>query len=131
MRSQFRLLALLSAIGFFGLVGHSATITGTVKSVDGTPFQGAFVQAQNTKTKIAVNVLSDPQGRYRIEQLPAGDYRVQIRAIGYTSESRTGVSLTADQNASFDFALQQGTVRWSDLSVYQAKQLLPPGRGRD
>lgn len=131
MRSQFRLLALLSAIGFFGLVGHSATITGTVKGVDGAPFQGAFVQAQNTKTKIAVNVLSDPQGRYKIEQLPAGDYRVQIRAIGYTAEPRTGVSLTADQNASFDFALQQGTVRWSDLSVYQAKQLLPAGRGRD
>ncbi len=40
-----------------------------------TPFQSAFVQAQNTKTKITVNVLSDSQGHYRVDQLPAGEYR--------------------------------------------------------
>jgi len=42
-------------------------------------FKGAFVQAQNSKTKINVIVLSDRQGRYRIPDLAAGDYRVQIR----------------------------------------------------
>ena len=91
-------------------------MTGTVKGVDGAPFQGAFVQAQNTKTKITVNVLSDSKGRYRIEQLPAGEYRVQIRAVGFTATPRTGVTLTADQNTSFDFALQKGMVHWNDMS---------------
>jgi hypothetical protein len=41
------------------------------------------------------------------------------------------VNLTATQNASIDFALQTGTVRWSDLSGYQGKQLLPDGKGKD
>jgi virginiamycin B lyase len=121
----------MSAIVLLASVGRSATITGTVKGVDGAPFQGAFVQAQNTKTKITVNVLSDSKGRYRIEQLSAGEYRVQIRAIGFTAAPRTGVNLTADQNASFDFTLQTGMIRWSDLSVYQGKQIFPPGRGKD
>jgi mono/diheme cytochrome c family protein len=131
MRSQLRLLAPISALVLFGSVCHSATITGTVKAVDGAPFQGAFVQAQNTKTKIAVNVLSDGQGRYRIEKLPAGEYRLQIGAVGYRADPRTGVNLTTDQNASFDFALQKGVVRWSDISQNQAKQLWPPAKGKD
>ncbi len=131
MRLQLRFLALAGAALLLGSICQSATITGTVKGVDGAPFQGAFVQAQNTKTRITVNVLSDSQGRYHVEQLPAGEYRVTIRAVGFTAEPRNGVNLTADQNVSFDFALAKGTVRWSDISQYQAKQLWPPAKGKD
>ena len=56
MRQQFKLLALICAIVLLGSVCYGATISGTVKGVDGAPFQGAFVQAQNSKTKITVNV---------------------------------------------------------------------------
>ena len=131
MRSQVRVLALASAVVLFGSICQSATITGTVKGLDGSPFQGAFVAAQNTKTKITVDVLSDKQGRYKIENLPTGDYRLAIRAIGFQADPRTGVSLTADQNASFDFALKQGMVRWNDISLYQANELWPAGKGKD
>jgi hypothetical protein len=131
MWSYLRLVALTSAIVLLGSVTHSATITGTVKGVDGAPFQGAFVEAQNNKTKITVEVLSDGQGRYHIEQLPAGEYRVQIRAVGFSADPHTGVNLTADQNISFDFALQKGVVRWTDISFYQGMQLFPPAKGKD
>jgi virginiamycin B lyase len=131
MRQQLRLIALVIAIVLLSSVCHGATVTGSVKGVDGAPFQGAFVQAQNTKTKITVNVLSDSQGHYRIEKLPAGDYRLTIRAVGFSADPRTGVSLAADQNAAFDFALQKGTVKWSDISQAQGKQLFPPGKGKD
>lgn len=129
--SQLRFLVLVCAIVLFGSVTRSATLTGTVKGVDGAPFQGAFVEAQNTKTKINVIVLTDSQGHYRIEKLPTGQYRVQIRAVGFRAEAKTGVNLSADQNASFDFALEKGIVRWSDISQYQAKQLWPPAKGKD
>jgi virginiamycin B lyase len=76
-------------------------------------------------------VLSDTRGSYRIDNLPAGQYRLSIRAVGYRTEPRTGISLTADQNTSFDFALQKGAVRWNEISVYQGKQLFPPGPGKD
>lgn len=112
-------------------VSHAATIAGTVKGPDSAAFPGAFVEAQNSKSKITVIVLSDTQGHYRIENLAAGQYRVFLRAVGYTADPRTGVSLTADQNASFDFKLQTGMVRWSDISVYQGKQLFPAGHGKD
>src|ERR1700688_3377673 len=131
MRSQFRFLALMCGVILLASVGRAAAITGTVKGVDGAPFQGAFVQAQNTKTRITVNVLSDGQGHYRIDQLPAGDYRVTIRAVGFSADARSGVSLAADQNASFDFALTKGMVRWNDISFVQAQALWPPARGKD
>ena len=41
------------------------------------------------------------------------------------------MNLTAEQNASYDFALQQGMVRWSDLSQYQGEVLFPEAKGKD
>jgi virginiamycin B lyase len=110
---------------------QAATITGTVTGPDGKGFRGAFVQAKNLKTKITTSVLSDNQGRYAIENLPAGDYRLTMRAIGFKSDPKTGVTLGADQSASYDLALAQSYVRWSDISMHQGKKLLPDGRGKD
>jgi virginiamycin B lyase len=109
----------------------ASTITGMVKGPDGAAFQGAFVEAQSTRTKITIAVLSDAQGHYRIDDLSGGQYRLFIRAVGYRAEPRMDVNVTANKNATFDFALQAGVVHWSDISVYQGKQLFPAGRGKD
>jgi virginiamycin B lyase len=109
----------------------AATIAGTVTGPDSNPFRAAFVQARNLKTKITVSVLSDSAGRYRIENLPAGDYRLQMRAIGFKAEPKTGITLAANQNLAQDLALQQGMVRWSDISMHQGKKLLPEARGKE
>jgi virginiamycin B lyase len=124
------------SIGVLALIAMTpaapaATISGTVTGPDNAAFRGVFVQARNAKTKITVSVLSDPQGHYRIEGLPAGDYRVGVRAPGYKAESKNGIALAADQSLSHDIALQTGMVRWSDISMYQGKKLLPDARGKD
>ena len=111
-------------------LAYGAEITGTVKGPDGAAFQGAFVQARNAKTKITVSVLSRKNGEYRIPDLPAGDYELRVRAVGYQAQPRGGVNLAADQSASFEFALQKGRVHWADISLYQADQLLPAGKGK-
>src|SRR5258708_16134328 len=127
--SRFAGILILSICA--GAFARAATVTGSVKSPDGTPFGGAFVQAQNTRTRVVVSVLTDKDGRYRIENLPAGKYQVQVKAVGYRTDPRADVSLAADQNASYDFALQQGMVRWSDLSQYQGEVLFPEAKGKD
>jgi virginiamycin B lyase len=111
--------------------GNCATITGTVQGAEGTPFQGAFVEARNAKTRITVIVLSGTDGRYEIENLPAGEYRLQIRAVGYRAEPRDAVTLAATQKASYNFQLKNDTVRWTDVSLYQAKQLWPASPAKD
>ncbi len=131
MRPQNKILASISLIFFLGSACHAATIAGSIKGVDGAPFRGAFVEAQNSKTKITVIVLSNSQGRYQIPDLPAGDYRVQIRAVGYRADPRSGVTLSADQNASLDFSMQKRAVRWNEISQNQAAQLWPAAKGKD
>src|SRR5258708_18042442 len=131
MRVASKLLAIVSLVAIFSSLVHAATVTGTVKGPDGAPFEGAFVQAVNAKTHITVSVLSDKQGRYRVENLPAGEYQVRVRAVGFTTEPHSAVNLVADQNVSLEFALKQGTVRWSDLNLYQGKKLMPDGKGKE
>ena len=110
--------------------GHAATITGTVRGPDGTPFRGAFVDARNAKTRITVMVLSDSNGRYTVENLPAGDYQVQARAMGYKSDPRSGILLTETKTANFDWSLQKQTLRWTDVPIVQWFHLLPEREGK-
>jgi len=131
MRSLINFFCSLTLAVLLVSACHGATITGTVKDPEGSPFRAAFVEAQNAKTRINVIVLSDSKGNYRIDNLAAGEYRLQIRAVGYRAEPRPGVNLTASQNATFDFALQKGTIRWSDVTFDQAMRLWPADKGKD
>jgi virginiamycin B lyase len=126
-----KILAFTMLVVLSGSFAHAATVTGTVKGPDGAPFKGAFVIAQNSKNKISVTVLSDKNGRYRIPDLLAANYDLRIRAIGYKADPQNGVNLTATGSVSHDWALQPGLVRWSDLTLYQGKQLLPKTKGQD
>src|SRR5262249_53681242 len=97
-----------AVIGILGLFlfassfADAATITGTVSGPSGAPFRAAFVQASHAKLKMTVSVLSDNAGRYVVENLPAGDYRLSVRAIGYKAEPKGGIALAADQSLSQD-----------------------------
>jgi virginiamycin B lyase len=131
MKSAYKCLGVLFLLLSFISFTRAATVTGTVKGPEGAAFRGAFVQAQNTSTKVLVSVLTDKDGRYRIENLPAGNYQIQVKAVGYRGDPRGNVNLAADQNANYEFALRQGAVRWSDLSQYQGEVLFPEAKGKD
>jgi virginiamycin B lyase len=131
MRSQGKLLTLMILFIFVSSASYGATITGTVKGPDGAPFQGAFVQAQNTKTKMTFMALSGTDGHFTVENLPAGTYQLMTKTTGYRTDPRTGVTLTADQNASYDFSLAKVPVRWNEISIYQAGKLWPASAGKD
>ena len=82
--------------GFVGLlalvfcsVGYAApggTLSGTIKGPDGAPFRAAFIRARNVNTKMTMMVLSDKNGQYFTDKLPAGTYEVWATAIGYKSD---------------------------------------------
>ena len=112
-------------------LGLAATVTGNVKGPEGSPLVGVFVQAQNNKTHITYMVLSDSQGHYRLQNLPSGDYALSTKISGYRGEPRSGVKLTADQQASFDMSLQKSPVRWNEISIYQAGKLWPASPAKD
>src|SRR5579863_7637399 len=118
MRPACKSAAFIALVLFLASIAYGATISGTVKGPDGKPFKGAFVEAQDMDSRIATNVLSDKDGRYQIENLPEGQYQLMARAVGYRFEPRTGIQLVAGQNATYEIALEKGTVHWTDLSIY-------------
>ncbi len=69
---------------------------------------------------MTVSVLTDNQGRYVVENLPAGDYRLAIRAIGYNAEAKSGMKLTADQNCRRRTSrCRPAWCDWTDISILQ------------
>jgi virginiamycin B lyase len=131
MRRFWNALGLILLCSGFAYAAIDGTLSGVVKDPAGAPFRGAFVHAQNLQSKITVNVVSDDQGRYRIQNLPAGDYDVRVTATGFKADPRRDVKIAVGDSPSVDFALQQGPVLWSELSMYQGKDLMPPGKGKD
>jgi virginiamycin B lyase len=122
-------LAILFATAAYG--ASEGSISGILKGPGGVPLKGAFIRARNaSKSRITTSVLSDQQGRYRIENLPPGEYEVWAAAIGYQSDPARSVKVAAGKPVSRDFSLQKGMVRWSDLSNAQAYALLPEGKGK-
>src|SRR5262252_8525282 len=120
MRSSALSLAVCGVLGCLAsLPATAATISGTVSGPDGKPLRAAFVQARHAGLKMTVSVLSDNGGKYVIENLPAGDYRIAIRAIGYKADPRSGIKLSADQDAAYDFKLATTPVRWTEISQLQ------------
>jgi virginiamycin B lyase len=130
MRSQLKFAALAGLAFFLAASCFGATLSGTVKGPDGAPLEGAFVQVQNTKTKISFFVLSNHEGQYRVEKLPEGEYRVQVKATGLRGDPKSGVALAADQSVAVDFELATGMVRWNELSIEQAKKLWPEDKAK-
>ena len=93
MRVAHGMLAALPLTALMSATALGASIIGTVTGPDGKPFMGAFVAAENPQSRMTVNVLSDAQGRYHIDNLPAATYTVRVAAIGYKSEPRGSVAL--------------------------------------
>jgi len=102
---------------FFSSFAYGATITGKREGTGWRAVQGSVRTGSEYEDQNHLNVLSQKDGRYRFADLPSGDYELRIRAIGYNADPRTGVKLSETQAASFDWALQKGTVRWRDLSL--------------
>jgi virginiamycin B lyase len=125
MRFTDKVLVSLTLTSALASPALAATITGTVTGPDGKPFMGAFVVAENPQTKMTVSVLSNAQGRYYIGNLPAANYTLKMNSIGHKSEPRPDLRLSEDHGVSLDFMLEKASVRWSDLSTYQGRQLLP------
>jgi len=66
------------------------------------------VRTTNIGTGASQTVESDSQGRYRVAELPVGEYRVQVEKEGFQSVVRTGIVLTVGSENVVDFSLPLG-----------------------
>ena len=88
----------------------SATISGTVQDENKALLGGVAISVKNVETGITRIGNTDSEGRYRVTQLPPGNYELQAVAKGFRTAVRTGIDLSVGRDAVVDFALNVGEV---------------------
>jgi hypothetical protein len=86
-----RLLALLLLLAFATPFSSSAqtpagSIIGTVSEQHAGPLAGARVSVTSVQSGATSSIATDVNGRFTVENLPPGDYRVKIAADGFASQ---------------------------------------------
>ena len=83
-----------------------ASVSGAVTNQTGAGLPDAAVTIKNLDTAETRTVLTDRAGRYQSSGLPAGSFDIRAAKLGFTDETRTGISLAVGQGATADIKLQ-------------------------
>lgn len=84
---------------------RSGVLQGAVKDAAGAPVSGAFVKMKNAERRLTFMVVTQAQGRYSVNSLPAGKYIVQGIGGDYQSEPSAPVDVAAGKPVTLDLAL--------------------------
>ena len=102
-------------IGFIGVTlfvasasAASSLLQGMVKDAKGHPIQGADIRVEATKTGgLLTTVKTNVDGRYSLEGLAAGKYRVTLLVNGAVKASINNTTLGPGESTQLNFELKQ------------------------
>jgi hypothetical protein len=91
----------------------NATIVGVITDASGAAAPGSRVTLLNEGTGLRESATSDSAGRYNFSRLAVGNYRIEVSAAGFKTDTRPGINLTAEQVLTANFTLEVGDVKES------------------
>lgn len=110
-------ISLVFCLTVFAIRGQNPTsLTGTVSDEEGQPVSRASVRILNTN----FGAITDASGKFTINGVPFGTFKVQISAIGYAA--RTTEFSFADGGASLEATLYESSTQLDDVVVTAEKQ---------
>src|ERR1700732_4158996 len=86
----------------------TAEITGIVTDATGASVPAARIQVINLGTGVHWETESNKSGNYVFSNLPPADYRINVQKQGFSTLTRSGISLVVSQVARLDFQLSVG-----------------------
>jgi Carboxypeptidase regulatory-like domain/Peptidase family M1 domain len=110
------LIATVLLIPFIVVYAAGGRIEGKITDPKGTAIPGATVITTNQTTNQTFSAVTDGQGRYKIEALPAGTYSVSVSAKGFSDGRRDDVKVEDDKAAAIDLRLEIAPVE-ADVKV--------------
>ena len=102
-------------IGFIGVMlfvasasAASSELQGIVKDAKGHPIKGADIRIEATNTgRLLTTVKTNVNGRYSLEGLAAGDYRVTLVVNGAVKTSVNNATLEPGESTQLNFEVKQ------------------------
>src|ERR1700674_5772680 len=85
-----------------------ATLSGTVTDQSGAVVPQASISVKNIDTGITRTSATSAAGFYSVPNLLPGTYEIRTSASGFSSELKTGVTLTVGEQQVLNFTLQVG-----------------------
>jgi hypothetical protein len=98
-----------TAVTAFGQAGTS-TVRGLVKDPQGNLVAGATVTITNAGTSFSRTTTTTNEGLYSFEQVPVGDYRLEVTATGFKKAVVTDVHALVSKITPADVTLEIGNV---------------------
>jgi hypothetical protein len=102
--SHFLKLAFFLLICGIAAAQDQASISGKVTDSKGVPIPGAGITVSNASGKVA-EVLTDLDGSFKIDEIPAGEYQLSIEIVGFQKSSKEGVDTQAESSRALTIQL--------------------------
>ena len=103
-------LVLLASSAFVCAQQSTSTVRGTVKDPQGNVVAGATVTITNVGTSNARTATTTDNGVFNFEQLPEGDYKLEVEAKGFKKAQVTDVHAKVASPTAVDVGLELGSV---------------------
>jgi carboxypeptidase family protein len=110
-RSIVLLMACCAFLSLSTFAQTTGSISGTVNDEKGAVIPGATVIVRNIDTNETRTARTDDEGRYRVVNMPVGEYELTIEGTGFAKHVRTGVSLVLNQSAVVDVEMKAAGVQ--------------------
>lgn len=103
-------LLLLSFSGLAWSQSFTGRIVGTVTDASGAVVPNAEVKAVELATNRTLTATSNADGNYAFNEVPRGEYTVEVSAQGFKRITQRGIQLAIGQQARVDLRLEVGAV---------------------
>jgi len=106
-----------------GMYAQSTTsLRGVVTDPQGAVITGAAVTLMSPATSLTRTAVSSEAGEYQFLLIPPGSYRIKAEKPGFSTLSRTGLTLQVNTPATLDLKLEVGLHRLSVLDWHPARR---------
>ena len=86
----------------------TASLAGLVSDPSGAIIPNAGIELTSVTTSLVSKTVSNAAGLYSFQNLPAGEYKLQVTAPGFREFVQTGIKISLNERATVDINLQVG-----------------------
>ena len=97
-----------------------ASVSGMVTDQAGATLPDVAVTIKNLDTGAKRTTTTDGGGHYQVSSLAQGRFEIRAAKPGFAEETRSGISLSAGQDATVDFKMQMGASESTEAAKHKS-----------